>query len=54
MAVPAFSDFHQPVLKYLYENDVMTQKELMRALIGYFSLNETDIRETVPSGLTVL
>ena len=54
MAVPAFSDFHQPVLKYLYENKVMNQKELMRALTDYFSLSETDIRETVSSGQTVL
>ena len=50
MAIPPFSDFHQPILKYLYENNVATQKELMNAMANYFSLDEFDLKETISNG----
>lgn len=50
MAIPPFSDFHQPILKYLYDKNEATQRELMDVMADYFSLSESDIRETISNG----
>lgn len=54
MTIPSFSDFHQPILEYLYQKNTVTQKELMHAMVNHFSLSEEDIKEKVSSGQTVL
>ena len=54
MVIPPFSDFHQPILKYLYQNNTVTQKELMHVMVDHFSLSEEDVKEKVPSGVTRL
>ena len=49
--VPTFDKFLYPVLKTLSDGREHTLKDLIKSLIGEFSLNDADINETVKSGV---
>ncbi len=52
MTVPTQKKLHRPILEMVREakNDAVSLQHIKSALIQHFSLDETDLSETVPSG----
>ena len=50
MSVPPFKDFFKPILIFMSDGELHTNKELREKVIKYFKFNESEINEKVPSG----
>ena len=50
MSVPSFKDFFKPILMFMSDGELHTNKELREKVIQYFKLNESEINETTGSG----
>ena len=50
MSVPSFKEFFKPILTFMSDGEIHTNKELRQKVIQYFKLNESEINETTGSG----
>ena len=50
MSVPPLKDFFKPILIFMSDGELHTNKELREKVIKYFKFNESEINEKVPSG----
>ena len=50
MSVPLFKEFFKPILTFISDGEIHTNKELRQKVIQYFKLNESEINETTGSG----
>ena len=50
MSVPSFKEFFKPILIFMSDGELHTNKELREKVIQYFKLNESEINETTGSG----
>ena len=50
MSVPPLKDFFKPILIFMSDGELPTNKELREKVIKYFKFNESEINEKVPSG----
>ena len=50
MSVPPLKDFFKPILMFMSDGELHTNKELREKVFKYFKFNESEINEKVPSG----
>ena len=50
MSVPLFKEFFKPILTFMTDGELHTNKGLKEKVIEYFKLNETEINETTEGG----
>ena len=50
MSAPLFKEFFKPILTFMSDGEIHTNKELREKVIQYFKLNESEINETTGSG----
>ena len=50
MSVPPFKDFFKPILIFMSDVELHTNKELREKVIKHFKFNESEINELTPSG----
>ena len=50
MSVPKFKEFFKPILTFMSDGELHTNKELREKVIEYFKLDETEINEKTKSG----
>ena len=50
MSVPLFKEFFKPILTFMSDREIHTNKELRQKVIQYFKLNESEINERTGGG----
>ena len=50
MSVPLFKEFFKPILTFMSDGEIHTNKELRQKIIQYYKLNESEISEKTGSG----
>jgi len=50
MSVPLFKEFFKPILTFMSDGEIHTNKELRQKIIQYYKLNESEINEKTGSG----
>ena len=50
MSVPLFKEFFKPILTFMSDGELHTNKELRQKIIQYYKLNESEISEKTGSG----
>ena len=50
MSVPLFKEFFKPILTFMSDGEIHTNKELRQKVIDYFKLIESEINERTGGG----
>ncbi len=49
MAVPGYQEFMFPILKFLYDKNVVSKANIVSGMVKVFNLNQQDLSEILPS-----